>query len=175
VSGLTEKKGNEVPVMTLWSEIISDIPGTYDEKRRYKYETREFGILYYNTVTRIMVDKFGAKSKRKSDGAVLLFDKQKLERFARAYTDMDDNSDRIRLKPVKEDDDGEGDEGSKETANASGMKSRENGATEPVYNSSQEELNKDKSAIPCAFCELSFPDEEEVISHMITMHPQMGV
>ena len=47
------------------------------------------------------------------------------------------------------------------------MKSRENSATEPVYNSGQEELNKDNGAIPCAFCELSFPDEDEVINHMI--------
>lgn len=67
-----------------------------------------------------MVDKFGAKSKKKSDGAVLLFDKEKLARFARAYTKMDDDSDRIRLEPIPEDDDdNEGDEDSKEMASAS--------------------------------------------------------
>jgi hypothetical protein len=101
----------EVPVMTLWSEIISGIPGTYDDKKRYQYETREFGTLHYNTITKIMVDKFGAKSKRKSDGAVLVFDKEKLERFARSYTESYD-SDRIRVNPIQ-DDDTEGDEGSK--------------------------------------------------------------
>jgi hypothetical protein len=68
----------------------------------------------------------------------------------------------------------EGYEGSKETADASRMKSRENSATEPVYNSGQEELNKDNGAIPCAFCELSFPDEDEVISHMIAVHPKIS-
>jgi hypothetical protein len=46
----------------------------------------------------------------------------------------------------------------KETADVSGMKSRENGAAEPVYNNSnQDELDEDNGAIPCAFCELSFP------------------
>lgn len=44
---------------------------------------------------------------------------------------------------------------------------------EPGYNSSREEL-KDNGAIPCAFCELSFPDEDEVISHMIAVHPKMS-
>jgi hypothetical protein len=54
------------------------------------------------------------------------------------------------------------------------MKSRDDGVAEPVYNSSQEELDKDNGAIPCAFCELSFPDEDEVINHMIAVHPRMS-
>jgi hypothetical protein len=96
----------------------------------------------------------------------------KLERFRLAYTGVED-SHRIRLKPIHEDDENEGSEGSKETANTSGMKSRENGTAEPVYNSSQEELNKDNSAIPCAFCEHSFSDEEAV-SHMMAAHPKIS-
>ena len=55
----------------------------------------------------------------------------------------------------------------------SGMKSGENGAAEPVYSPYQDELDKDKGAIPCAFCELSFPDEEEAISHMMAAHPKL--
>ena len=119
VKSLTEAKGTEVSVASLWGGILSGIPGVIDEKKPYQYETREFGTLYYNTITRIMVDKFGAESKKKGDGAVLLFDKEKLARFARAYTKMDDDSDRIRLEPIPEDDDNEGDEGSKEMASAS--------------------------------------------------------
>lgn len=174
VSGLTKEKDNEVPVMTLWSEIISGIPGTYDDKKRYQYETREFGTLHYNTITKIMVDKFGAKSKRKSDGAVLVFDKEKLQRFARSYTESYD-SDRIRVNPIQ-DDDTEGDEGSNVTADASWMKSHENGAADPVYeNAIHEKPDKDNSDVPCAYCDLSFPDEKEVIGHMTTIHLQWAI
>ncbi len=59
-------------------------------------------------------------------------------------------------------------------ADAYGTKSHDNSAAEPVYNSVREELDKDNGAIPCAFCELSFPDEDEVISHMIAVHPKIS-
>jgi hypothetical protein len=176
IQSLTDAKGSEISVALLWEEILSGIPGTIDEHKPYQYETREFGTLYYNTITRIVVDKFGAKSKRKSSGTVLLFNKEKLERFARAYTTRDCDAGRIKVSVIIEDDavpgaGNVGSEGSKETDDASDMKSRENGATEPVYNSGQEELNKDNGAIPCAFYEHSFPDEEEALNHMKEVHP----
>jgi hypothetical protein len=115
-----------------------------------------------------------------------------LERFAIAYdVAYAEGGDKIRVKPIEDEDNSsntrsgqeegqvkgtdanEGSEGSKETADASGIKSRENGAAEPVYNASREELNKDNGFIPCAFCEHSFPDEE-AISHMIAVHPRMS-
>jgi hypothetical protein len=68
----------------------------------------------------------------------------------------------------------EGSEGSKEVADAYGTKSHDNSAAEPVYNPYQDELDKDNGAIPCAFCALSFPDEDEVISHMIAVYPRMS-
>jgi hypothetical protein len=80
VKSLTEAKGSEVSVASLWGEILSGISGVIDDKKPYQYETREHGTLYYNMISRLVLDKFGAKSKRKSNGAMLVFDKDKLER-----------------------------------------------------------------------------------------------
>jgi hypothetical protein len=47
-------------------------------------------------------------------------------------------------------------------------------ALQSQFNPYQDELDKDNGAIPCAFCALSFPDEDEVISHMIAVYPRMS-
>jgi hypothetical protein len=106
VRDLVKQKGSEVYVATLWQEITSRIDGNHDDKKPFQYETREHGTLYYNTVTKLMIDKFGAKSKRKSGGAMLIFDKDKLERFARAYAIAEaESGNKIRIKPIEDEED----------------------------------------------------------------------
>ena len=82
---LPAEDGTELYVSAVWNRIIQQIPGRHDDKRPHEFQTVEYGTSYNNTLTKLLVDKFGVTRKRRSDGIVLRFDKDKLERFARAY------------------------------------------------------------------------------------------
>jgi hypothetical protein len=163
VSNFIAENGTELYASTIWKRIMQQVPGTYDDKKPNQYETTEYRTLYNNTVTKLLVDKFGAVRKRKSDGVVLQFDKDKLERFSRAYSGSAE-SDTIKVTVIEDEDErawtaegSEGDEGSNEADDTSS-------AEEPDNN----------ELVPCAFCEHAFSNEEEAIGHMVAVHPTMG-
>jgi hypothetical protein len=86
IINLVSRHGYEPAVSQIWSEIIHNIEGSYDDEKPSQFQTNEFGILYKNTITKIIVDKFGSGRKKKNSGNAIVFSKEKLQRFAEAYS-----------------------------------------------------------------------------------------
>ena len=79
----------------IWNKIIDKaIDGNYDDKKQNQYETVDYGILYKNTLSKLIADKFGAKLDRKANGiGTLIFDLEKFQKFDELYR-VDDSKDR---------------------------------------------------------------------------------
>ena len=62
----------EIPVSRMWESLKDSIDGLKDELKPNQYQTVEYGTLYKNTITKMIVDKFGsgAGRKRKNNGIV---------------------------------------------------------------------------------------------------------
>jgi len=90
-----------IPLSMLWNDIITGgIEGHYDENRKQQYETINYGVLYLTTISKIFKDKFGATIKRKSEGNIVTFDREELDRLEEVY---DENSEiRIKVKIIKD-------------------------------------------------------------------------
>jgi hypothetical protein len=85
----------------LWKKIIEgEIEGYYDDNKKQQYETINFGVLYLNTISRTLKDKFGATIKRKSDGNIVTFDRVELDRLEQVYGDKSDV--KIQVKIIKD-------------------------------------------------------------------------
>lgn len=63
IADLVSQLGNEVPVSVVWESIKGNIEGHWEERKPNEYHTSEFGILYGNTITKMICDKFGARSR----------------------------------------------------------------------------------------------------------------
>lgn len=98
-----EKKLVAVPYSMIWSYIINDgMEGFYDDKKRYQYETINYGVLYLNSLSKFIVDKFGAKLDKKRNGSILIFDIEKLKKFENVYGSQLKDTIKINVKPVIE-------------------------------------------------------------------------
>jgi hypothetical protein len=227
VGNLIAEDGTELYASTIWKRIVQQIPGTYDEKKPNQYETTEYSTLCNNTVTKLLVDKFGAVRKRKSDGVVLQFDIEKLERFSRAYSGSTESG-TIKVIVIEDEDErtwtaegSEGDEGSNEADDTSSaekpdenddtvitlpkrgiadpyitcpvclewvldeqavdhvhvfhpgvrVKGSEDNVAKPASDS--QKGPEEAESVPCAFCALSFEDEEAALDHMEGVHTGM--
>jgi hypothetical protein len=77
----------------IWKTIIEGvIDGNNDEKKPNQYETVDYGILYKNTLSKLIADRFGAKLNRKANGSILIFDLEKLRRFDELYDESGNNN-----------------------------------------------------------------------------------
>ena len=65
----------EIPVNSIWNSITTNIDGVFDDRKPDEFKTFEYGILYKNTVTKIIVDKFCSLRGRQD----------KIKRFAKSY------------------------------------------------------------------------------------------
>lgn len=71
----------------IWGNIIGGaIAGRYDDKKPKQYETFDYAILYQNTLSKLIADKFGAKLDRKSHGSILIFNREKFDYFEEVYS-----------------------------------------------------------------------------------------
>ena len=70
VVNLISKIGNKVYASQLWYEITHNLDGKYDDRKPNEYHTVDYNILYRNTITNIICDKFGASREPKKDGTV---------------------------------------------------------------------------------------------------------
>jgi hypothetical protein len=68
VNNLMAQNGTELYAGAIWKHILQQVPSTYDDRRPSQYETVEYGVLY-NTVTNLLVDKFGALGKERAAGS----------------------------------------------------------------------------------------------------------
>jgi hypothetical protein len=84
-----------IPFSTIWSKIIdgSIIDGSYDFDKPNEYETQDY-IIYKNTLSKLIRDKFGAKLERKPYGSSLIFNKAEFAKFDKVY----DNPDPMLIK-----------------------------------------------------------------------------
>jgi hypothetical protein len=98
--GLISEYGYELSVGLIWSSIMLKLEGTFREDKPNQYETHDYGMMYKNTITKMMVDKFGSGRKKRKDGNVIIFNKEKLSRFVNAY----DTSVNIQVNLLKDDD-----------------------------------------------------------------------
>ncbi len=85
IVNLVSTAGRELSVARVWNSILETIPGTRDEKKPNEFQSYDFGIMYRNTITNIMCDKFGAERSHRRNGTVLTFDHEKLVRVGNLY------------------------------------------------------------------------------------------
>jgi hypothetical protein len=83
-------------VLLIWGTLLEKIEGTYDEWKPNQFQTLDYGTIYKNTITRIIVDKFCSSSgrRRTNTSMVLIFDREKIIRFENAY----DSSAKINIQ-----------------------------------------------------------------------------
>ena len=93
---MISKIGNKVYASQLWYEITHNLDGKHDDRKPNEYHTVDYNILYRNTITNIICDKFGASREHKKDGKVLVFDVEKLLKIGSLY-DLNDN---IQVKEI---------------------------------------------------------------------------
>ncbi len=82
---LISEHGYELSVGLIWSSLMLKLDGTFREEKPNQYETHDHGMMYKNTITKMIVDKFGSGRKKRKDGNVIIFDKEKLSRFVNVY------------------------------------------------------------------------------------------
>jgi hypothetical protein len=106
IADLVSQLGNEVPVSVVWESIKGNIEGHWEERKPNEYHTSEYGILYRNTITKMICDKFGARSKHKEKGNVLIFNPHNITRAGKVYNTK--TSIQTRLQQTEDDEGSEG-------------------------------------------------------------------
>ena len=97
-----------IPSKEVWSFLKSN----FDPDNEHEYDRISISdhLIYKNTITRILEDKFGAKQRHCEKGNAVMFDIDKLRKIQKSY----DVSTKIRVRPIAEGT--EGTEGSRENA-----------------------------------------------------------
>jgi hypothetical protein len=112
IMDLVGKKDTEISSREVWSFIKENLEGETNQNNPDEYRTSEY-TLYRNTITKLLVDKFGAESKHTSKGNKIVFNREKLQRIQKAY-DID-----IKIKTKLKGEGCEGSEGSREDVTSS--------------------------------------------------------
>lgn len=105
ITNLISENGNQISARILWESIINAMDGYWDERKPNEYQTSEYGIVYRNTITTIICDKFGAKRKHKEKGNDLIFNPEKVTKVDKIYntkTSIILNLFQISLKTLKD-------------------------------------------------------------------------
>jgi hypothetical protein len=85
ITEYTKDNGYSISSRGLW-ELITKLDGKQDDKNPDIFYFTEYGKKYINTITKIAVDKLGAKKEHGREvQTILTFDKDTLERSARNY------------------------------------------------------------------------------------------
>ena len=85
IANLISEDGNEISAGILWESIKNVVDGHWDERKPNEYQTSEYGLIYRNTITNIICDKFGAKRKHRENGNYLVFNPEKVRRVGKIY------------------------------------------------------------------------------------------
>ncbi len=89
----TFKDPTNIPILfsKIWGRVIAgdDIEGSYDEKRKNEYDTKEYGKLYISTLSLLISDVFGANIKHTNKGSELTFNLDKFKSFESRYEKVD--------------------------------------------------------------------------------------
>jgi hypothetical protein len=94
-----KKKQVKVGFYRIWDYIKEGgIDGHYDEKKKYQYETIDYGTLYQNSLPTIIREKFTATTKKEDYGNALIFDVEKLEKFEDRYSNSHLKGENIKIE-----------------------------------------------------------------------------
>ena len=119
IINLVEKKGNEISSNVIWNHITENIEGEFPYGSTNEYHIADY-ILYRNTITKILEDKFGAEPpKHTRKGNVVIFNLDKLKKIQKSYESDTDIKIETREKNVLECEGSEGSEGFPEDATLS--------------------------------------------------------
>ncbi len=117
VNLVSQYGSRELTVNQIWSSIKETIDGTYDERKSNEFQSADYGVIYRNTITNIICDKFGATRKHTKNGSLLTFDLEKLVKIGKAYN-LETN-----MQAMLEGDDGDGSDGSTDSTDTLGLNS----------------------------------------------------
>ena len=82
----------------IWAHITGGaIAGKFNDNKPTQYETPDYGILFQNTLSKLIADKFGADLDRQPSGSILIFNTEKFDYFEDVYC--------IKYCPDKNEDD----------------------------------------------------------------------
>ncbi len=82
----------------IWAHITGGaIAGKFNDNKPNQYETHDYGILFQNTLSKLIADKFGADLDRKPSGSILIFNTEIFDYFEDVYC--------IKYRPDKNEDD----------------------------------------------------------------------
>ena len=89
-----------IPFSMIWGKITdySRIEGNYDFNTPNQFETSDY-IIYKNTLSKLIRDKFGAKLDRKTKGSNLIFNKAEFAKFDKVYDNLDSTVIKLEVKP----------------------------------------------------------------------------
>jgi hypothetical protein len=119
IINLVEDKGDEVTSSDIWNYIIANLGGELAYGSTSEYHIGDH-ILYRNTITKILEDKFGAEPPHHTrKGNVVVLNPDKLKRIQKSYETDTDIQLEITLKSNPECEGSEGSEGSWEDATLS--------------------------------------------------------
>jgi hypothetical protein len=109
---LVEENGNEVSSNIIWNYVTENLEGQFPYGSTNEYHIEDH-ILYRNTITKILEDKFGAEPpKHTRKGNVVIFSLDKLRKLQKSYESDTDIKIETRRKNVIECEGSEGSEGS---------------------------------------------------------------
>jgi hypothetical protein len=154
-----------IPFSDIWTYIINNgIAGKYDERKPKQYETFDYGILYQNTLSKLIADKFGAKLDRKSHGSILIFNRERFDYFEEVYSkksnaveNANDGEDYVKIE-VKLEDSGEEKEGDVDNVGNEG--SGICVGPDSNFHSGSNELSEDSAKDPSSFTDKRLNEKE---------------
>jgi hypothetical protein len=152
---LVEEKGNEVSSNVIWNYITENIEGEFQSTNEYHIEDH---ILYRNTITKILEDKFGAEPpKHTRKGNVVIFNFDKLRKIQRSYESDTDIKIETRRKNVLKCEGSEGSEGTMKSApHFDNLEVEKNLEVSQRYNENKENILQiselERPTIPQADC-----------------------
>jgi hypothetical protein len=119
IINLVENKGNQVTSSDTWNYILKNLEGELAYGSTSEYRIGDH-VLYRNTITKILEDKFGAEPPHHTrKGNVVVFNLDKLKKIRRSYETDTDIQIEVALKSNPECEGSEGSEGSWEEATLS--------------------------------------------------------
>jgi hypothetical protein len=116
---LVEENGNELSSNVIWNYVTENLEGQFPYGSTNEYHIEDH-ILYRNTITKILEDKFGAEPPKDTrKGNVVILNMDKLRKLQKSYESDTDIKIETRKKNVLECEGSEGSEGSREKASLS--------------------------------------------------------
>ena len=69
-----------------------------NENDNTKHVTEDYGVLYYNSMLDLVIDKFASGKKRSNSGIVICFNKDKITKFESRFGEKEDAKVKIQLR-----------------------------------------------------------------------------